>query len=329
MYVPEHQFQWSAQFGPSRLRSPIPPDPGYGADDRPGGTSNRPVRIRGADAKNNYRQAIGSAGAPYLLHVRYPNVLQISKTGSIKNHLNENAKRIRTIMRETQKRQLVKEQSAPKPVKALWQSKQYNYVQSKVKQKLEEDAQRSQSARSDFLRAHENTGPKFLRSQSVCESNQAQVDDKSQQDYVKINSRYVKTLPKTRKAISSEAVEEYREKQDKTLKTYQKKQKGRVPDYIEKIKEKQDQDTYVARVNAPDPDCPPGHTKVDNNQRELTLQKLHANRAELEKKLNRLPVRNDTVILRQTKEDIEKKLIELDEAIKIFSKPKVFIKLNE
>jgi len=41
-------------------------------------------------------------------------------------------------MRASQKRQTAKEQSQPKPVKALWQSKQYDHVQSKVKQKLEE-----------------------------------------------------------------------------------------------------------------------------------------------------------------------------------------------
>jgi len=52
-------------------------------------------------------------------------------------------------------------------------------------------------------------------------------------------------------------------------------------------------------------------------------------RTELQKKLSQLPVRNDTVTLRRTKEDIEKKIVELDEAILIFSKPKVFIKLDE
>ncbi len=52
--------------------------------------------------------------------------------------MNENLKRIRQIMRASQKRQTAKEQSQPKPVKALWQSKQYDHVQSKVKQKLEE-----------------------------------------------------------------------------------------------------------------------------------------------------------------------------------------------
>jgi hypothetical protein len=52
-------------------------------------------------------------------------------------------------------------------------------------------------------------------------------------------------------------------------------------------------------------------------------------RTALEKKLNHLPIRNDTLLVRQTKEGIEKKLVELDEAIGIFSKPKVFIKIDE
>ncbi len=43
---------------------------------------------------------------------------------------------------------------------------------------------------------------------------------------------------------------------------------------IEKIKEKRNQDIHEARINAPDPECPPGHIKVDHNQRVSTLQQL-------------------------------------------------------
>jgi len=52
--------------------------------------------------------------------------------------LNENAKRIQRIMRKTQQRQAAKAQSQPKPVKALWHSKNYDHVQSKVKKTLDE-----------------------------------------------------------------------------------------------------------------------------------------------------------------------------------------------
>ena len=56
---------------------------------------------------------------------------------------------------------------------------------------------------------------------------------------------------------------------------------------------------------------------------------LILDRTELEKKMSHLPIRNDSLTLRRTKEEIEKKIIKLDEAIKIFSKPKVFVKMEE
>ncbi len=164
---------------------------------------------------------------------------------------------------------------------------------------------------------------------------------------MKINSQYVKNIPQTRKAMSVEAVKQAREKQEKNLKNYQEKRKGRVPNYIEKIKEKRDQDISEARANEPDPDCPPDHIKVDNTQRVSTLQQLqfsksyHLNlmldyfflfsldREQLEKRLSSLPVHHDTVAIRRTKDEIVKKVLELDEAIQIFSKPKVFLKIDE
>jgi hypothetical protein len=52
--------------------------------------------------------------------------------------VNANVRRIRNIMRETRQRQATKGQSEPTPVKALWRTKQYDHVQSKVKQRLDE-----------------------------------------------------------------------------------------------------------------------------------------------------------------------------------------------
>jgi hypothetical protein len=44
--------------------------------------------------------------------------------------------------------------------------------------------------------------------------------------------------------------------------------------------------------------------------------------------LNSLPIRNDTFRIRTTKNEMEKKLTEVEEAIKLFSKPKVFVKVE-
>ncbi|CAF3583025.1 unnamed protein product, partial [Adineta steineri] len=199
---------------------------------------------------------------------------------------------------------------------------------------------RPQSARGNFLHAHENTGPQYLRSQSISSSrrgsmsssvdfNALQIDDKKQPDYVRINSQWAKSIPKVRKTMSNDVIEKVQEKKDRDLKAYHENQKGRVPDYIEKIKERRAQNIYEERANAPDPECPFGHVKIDNDRRLATLRQLELNRADLEKKLSHLPIRNDSLTLRRAKEETEKKIIELDEAIKIFSKPKVFVKIEE
>jgi hypothetical protein len=48
---------------------------------------------------------------------------------------------------------------------------------------------------------------------------------------------------------------------------------------IEKIKDQRVLAEYEARINAPDPECPPDHVKVDNNQRKSTLQQLQLSKS--------------------------------------------------
>lgn len=45
--------------------------------------------------------------------------------------------------------------------------------------------------------------------------------------------------------------------------------------------------------------------------------------------MSHLPIRNDSLTLRRTKEELEQKIIKADEAVKIFSKPKVFVKIEQ
>ena len=55
---------------------------------------------------------------------------------------------------------------------------------------------------------------------------------------------------------------------------------------------------------------------------------LCAAQKELLQQLGHMPIRTDTVTIRRKKEEIENKLAEIEEAIKIFSRPKVFVKLD-
>ena len=50
---------------------------------------------------------------------------------------------------------------------------------------------------------------------------------------------------------------------------------------------------------------------------------------ELLAQLNALPVRVDTLRVKTAKADLERKLAEIEDAIKIFSRPKVFVKVDD
>lgn len=54
-----------------------------------------------------------------------------------------------------------------------------------------------------------------------------------------------------------------------------------------------------------------------------------SDQTELLAQLNALPVRVDTLRVKTTKAELERKLSEIESAIKIFSRPKVFVKVDE
>ena len=82
------------------MRSPIPPDPGYGDPIRPFRYIDpysipsllkrktirfsapcgvgRVLRLRGSDAKNIYKRATASDGAPYFVNARHTNMYHTS-----------------------------------------------------------------------------------------------------------------------------------------------------------------------------------------------------------------------------------------------------------
>ena len=53
-----------------------------------------------------------------------------------------------------------------------------------------------------------------------------------------------------------------------------------------------------------------------------------AEEKELVQELAALPIGRDTVRVRNKRKEVESKLTELEEAIKIFSRPKVFVKVD-
>ncbi|XP_032519039.2 enkurin domain-containing protein 1-like isoform X1 [Danaus plexippus] len=105
-------------------------------------------------------------------------------------------------------------------------------------------------------------------------------------------------------------------------------QKGVLPKYLRERKEvgKELDEAGIEEEHAV---CPPGHVTLPDNERKETLRMLRNSFAELVSELNKMPVKTDTLRMRNRKMELEKQLAKLEEGIKVFSRPKVFVKIGE
>ena len=78
-----------------------------------------------------------------------------------------------------------------------------------------------------------------------------------------------------------------------------------------------------------DPNCPPGHIPLPDGDRKKTLHMLRVSHVELVREMNLLPVRTDTLRVRQRKMQLEAQLNKIEEGIKVFNKSKVYVKIEE
>ncbi|KFP44173.1 Enkurin domain-containing protein 1, partial [Chlamydotis macqueenii] len=268
------------------------------------------------------------------------------KRRSPRVHSEENVRRIKEIQKKCKEKERAQEHSQPKPVKALWKSQKYENVESKVKVKLQESSPPPNPEARKFLRAYSRCGPgikpcrplspKPTRTKARLDTEASevlgaetkiQVEGKSI-DFIKHNARNAKWAP-LRRSQSLQALDELLEQKHREQEEYNAKQKGHVPQYLLERKELWRRQTEERLRNLPDPDTPPGHTMMPENQRLETLGNLKQTQEQLVKDLVMLPVHADTLSMQKRRgEQLERKLSQIEEAVKIFSRPKVFIKLD-
>ncbi|CAK9796485.1 Enkurin domain-containing protein 1 [Anthophora plagiata] len=102
---------------------------------------------------------------------------------------------------------------------------------------------------------------------------------------------------------------------------------GVVPKYIKSRKETQEK-AQKAKAEEIDSKCPNGHVPLPDSERKETLRILRKNYQDYVNELNMLPIKVDTLRAQQRKIEIEKQLNKLEEGIKVFSRPKVYVKMN-
>lgn len=100
---------------------------------------------------------------------------------------------------------------------------------------------------------------------------------------------------------------------------------GRIPRYLLERKEQWAQEEEERRRNMPDPDCPPGMMLLDEEERLRTLDVLQRSLVQARQQMNALPLRIETPSQIRRKDALEAKLHEIEDAIKVFDRSKVYV----
>lgn len=106
-----------------------------------------------------------------------------------------------------------------------------------------------------------------------------------------------------------------------------KHQFGKVPAYLSGIKQELADKQRIAEEMSRKEDVPPGYRLMPDDEREETLANLREKLSDMEKKHQQLPLNIESERAKRAQKEIETKLGELENAIKLFSKQKVLIEL--
>ncbi|XP_016356432.1 enkurin domain-containing protein 1-like, partial [Sinocyclocheilus anshuiensis] len=104
--------------------------------------------------------------------------------------------------------------------------------------------------------------------------------------------------------------------------------KGKVPQYLEQRKLQWKKEEEEKRRNTPDPSIPAGHTQMSERERQETLRSLKETHRSLVSELLSLPIKADTLSVRSRRAQLDQRLSEVEEAVKIFSRDKVYVKVD-
>ncbi|XP_068706054.1 enkurin domain-containing protein 1-like [Montipora foliosa] len=256
-----------------------------------------------------------------------------------KNFAKENVHRIKEMQKANREKQ--KEANTNEPVKAVYKPGKFDHVDSKVAQDVKAPPappQRSNSA--TFLRAGSRNGPPVKDRPTSCQpvipremkltvpkatiakEHQPKIKDVN---HIHENVRRAPSplRPRPPAVLAAEQLEVKKQESEKRYR------RGKVPKYLKIRQEQWKQEEATRIANTPDPSIPPGHNLMPTDERLQTLDSLRKNHEELVVQLNALPVRVDTLRVKTRKSELERKLVEIEDAIKIFSRPKVFVKVDD
>ena len=134
-------------------------------------------------------------------------------------------------------------------------------------------------------------------------------------------------ITKIQKANNSNKLKEYYDRKEKENPYH--KEYGKIPKYIENMKLENEKKSEMEKLRKETAKYPKGTRLLSEEERLFTLEKLKQSRDDINKVIEKLPITSDTQAFRNKKDELFKKLDEIENAIETFSKKKVFVKIEE
>ncbi|XP_072289147.1 enkurin domain-containing protein 1 [Eucyclogobius newberryi] len=232
----------------------------------------------------------------------------------------ENVRRLREIQKRYRAQQAEIVQSRCAPVKAL--SSKYIHVPSKVKAQLQVPPSTIKPQCKNFLKAHgasQSSSSVLQRSASFNFTNDNNTP-------IFVEGQAVNFINHNAKAAGKTVLRRSQSLSSLRVKPVPSAVKGQVPQYLQERKEQWRREEEERRRRAPDPSAPAGHTLMPESERQETLKSLKESHRSLVTELLSLPLKADNLSLQMRKAHLDCRLSELEEAIKIFCRDKVYVK---
>ena len=143
-----------------------------------------------------------------------------------------------------------------------------------------------------------------------------------QKNFIETNKNLI---TKIQNANNSNKLKEYYDKKENPY----HKEYGKIPKYIENMKLENEKKLQTEKLRKETAKYPKGTRLLSEEERLFTLEKLKQSRDDINKVIERLPITPDTQAFKNKKDELFKKLDEIENAIETFSKKKVFVKVED
>ena len=150
----------------------------------------------------------------------------------------------------------------------------------------------------------------------------SKVKSSTQRDFIEDNKHLIS---KIQNANNSNRLKEYINKKENPY----HKEYGKTPKYIENMRLENEKKKEMDKIKKETAKYPKGTRLLSEEERVLTLEKLKQSKDDINKVIEKLPITCDTQAFRNKKDELFKKLDEIEKAIETFSKKKVFVKLED